>query len=60
MDMNWVSSKFAKDTFEKMVFDKKDQRTGQVVQQVKLNKPIEVVFEGANLTTYKSPQPIRN
>ena len=53
MDMNWVSSNFAKDTFEKMVFDKKDQRTNQVVQQIKLNKPIEVVFEGANLTTYK-------
>jgi glycosyltransferase involved in cell wall biosynthesis len=53
MDMNWVSSKFAKDTFEKMVFEKKDQRTGQAVQQVKLNKPIEIVFEGANLTTYK-------
>ena len=53
MDMNWVSSNFAKDTFEKMVFDKKDQRTDQVVQQIKLNKPIEVVFEGANLTTYK-------
>ena len=53
MDINWVSSKFAKDTFEKMVYDQKDQRTGQIVQQVKLNKPIEVVFEGANLLTYK-------
>ena len=53
MDINWVSSKFAKNTFEKMVYDKKDQRTGQIVQQVKLNKPVEVVFEGANLSTYK-------
>ncbi len=53
MDMNWVSSKFAKDTFEKMSYEKKDQRTGQVVQQIKLNKPIEVIFEGADLTTYK-------
>ena len=53
MDINWVSSKFAKDTFEKMAYEKKDQRTGQVVQQIKLNKPIEVVFEGADLTTYK-------
>ena len=53
MDMNWVSSKFAKDTFEKMTYEKKDQRTGQVVGVVKLEKPIEVIFEGANLSTYK-------
>jgi len=53
MDMNWVSSKFAKDTFEKMTYEKKDQKTGQVVGVVKLEKPIEVIFEGANLTTYK-------
>ena len=53
MNINWVSSKFAKDTFEKMSYEKKDQRTGQVVQQIKLNKPIEVIFEGADLTTYK-------
>ena len=53
MDMNWVSSKFAKDTFEKMTYEKKDQRTGQVTGVVKLEKPIEVIFEGANLSTYK-------
>ena len=56
MDINWVSSNFAKDTFEKMVYDKKDKRTNQVVQQVKLNKPIEVVFEGVDVTKY---QPIK-
>tara|TARA_B100001093_G_scaffold277982_1_gene265696 strand:- start:11664 stop:12944 length:1281 start_codon:yes stop_codon:yes gene_type:complete len=56
MDINWVSSKFAKDTFEKMAYDKKDKRTNQVVQQVKLNKPIEVVFEGVDVTKY---QPIK-
>ncbi len=53
MDINWVSSKFAKDTFEKMTYDKKDKRTNQVVQQVKLNKPIEVVFEGVDVTKYQ-------
>ncbi len=53
MDINWVSSKFAKNTFEKMVYDKKDQRTGQVIHQLKLEKPIEVIFEGVDLTTYK-------
>ena len=53
MDMNFVSSNFAKKTFEGMVYDRKDQRTGQVVSQVKLQKPIQVVFEGVNLDIYK-------
>jgi len=53
MDLNLVSSKFAKDTFQKMMYDKKDQRTQQVISQLKLEKPIEVLFEGANLDVYK-------
>ena len=53
MDMNWVSSKFAKNTFEGMVYEKKDSRTNQVVEEIKLNKPIEVIFEGVDITTYK-------
>ena len=52
MDTNWVSSHFAKSTFDKMVYDRKDQNTGQVLEQIKLNKPVEVVFEGANLDLY--------
>ena len=57
MDINWVSSKFAKNTFEKMSYEKKDKRTGQIIQHIKLNKPIEVVFEGANLEVYKTIKP---
>ncbi len=53
MNMNWVSSNFAKETFQRMAYDQKDQRTGQIVKQVKLEKPIEVIFEGVDLTTYK-------
>ena len=53
MDMNWVSSNFAKNTFEAMTYEKKDSRTNQVVEQVKLTKPIEVIFEGVDITTYK-------
>lgn len=57
MDLNLVSSKFAKETFQRMIYDKKDQKTNQIVSQLKLTKPIEVVFEGVNLDTYK-PIPI--
>ncbi len=53
MDINWVSSQFAKDTFEKMAYDRQDKRTGQIVGKVKLEKPIEVIFEGVDVSTYK-------
>ena len=54
MDMNWVSSTFAKDTFEKMVFDKKSKTNNQTIGTIKLEKPIHVIFEGVNLDIYKS------
>ena len=54
MNINWVSSNFSKRTLESMVFDQKDQQTQQVVKQVKLQKPIEVLFEGVDVTKYKS------
>ena len=53
MDMNWVSSTFAKNTFEKMVFDKKSKTNNQVIGTVKLEKPIHVIFEGVDLNVYK-------
>ena len=54
MDINLVSSNFAKNTFEKMAYEKKDNNTGKVVEVIKLLKPIHTVFEGINLKTYKS------
>ena len=36
-----------------MNFEKKDKRTNQSIGQVKLEKPIEVIFEGVDLNTYK-------
>lgn len=57
MDLNLVSSNFAKETFQRMSFEKKDQRTGQVVGNVKLNKPMQVLFEGINLDLYKTLSP---
>jgi len=53
MDINWVSSNFAKNTFESMIFNKQDPRTNQIVGQIKLQKPIKVIFEGADLDVYK-------
>ena len=57
MDMNWVSSKFAKEIFQNMVYDKQDPKTKQTVAKIKLEKPVEVIFEGADLSTYKEIKP---
>ena len=54
MNMNWVSSTFSKKVFENTKYDRKDKNTGQIQSQIKLEKPIEVVFEGANLDIYKN------
>ena len=52
MDINWVSSNFSKYSFENTIYEKRDTKTQHSLGQLKLEKPIEVVFEGANLETY--------
>jgi len=51
MDLNIVSSEHSKQSFLNSVFEKKNQQ-GQVLGEVRVTKPIEVLFEGANLETY--------
>jgi glycosyltransferase involved in cell wall biosynthesis len=52
MNLNLVSSNHAKKTFEESAFEKKDPKTNQILGVVKLEKPIEVLFEGADLNKY--------
>jgi glycosyltransferase involved in cell wall biosynthesis len=47
MDLNIVSSNHSKQTFLNSVF-----QNPQTKQEVKVEKPIEVLFEGANIETY--------
>jgi hypothetical protein len=54
MNMTFVSSEHAKKVFEQSVFEQKDEKTNQVVRIVKLEKPVEVLFEGADIELYKS------
>ena len=54
MNVNWVSSSFAKGMFESVKYEVKNKNTNQVQRILKVEKPIEVVFEGANLDIYKS------
>ena len=53
MNTTWVSSQHSKTVFENSRFEKKDQQ-GRVAGVVQLAKPIEIVFEGADLNTYKT------
>ena len=51
MNITLVSSHHAKKVFEDSAFEKKDQ-SGNTVSKVKLEKPVEVLFEGVNLNKY--------
>jgi glycosyltransferase involved in cell wall biosynthesis len=53
MDLTLVSSEHAKKVFEGSSFEEKNNQTGQVVRQIKLEKPVEVLFEGTDTDVYK-------
>ena len=58
MDLNIVPSNFSKEALEKTIYDKIDNNTKQVLGSVKCEKPIEVLFEGADTNIYKKPKQI--
>jgi glycosyltransferase involved in cell wall biosynthesis len=51
MDLNLVSSKHSKVVFESSTFEKRNQQN-QAVQLIKLEKPVEILFEGLDLNKY--------
>ena len=51
MNLALVSSEHAKKVFESTVFEKRDQQ-GNKVGVIKLEKPVEVLFEGVDLRKY--------
>jgi glycosyltransferase involved in cell wall biosynthesis len=53
MNLTLVSSEHAKKVFQDSKYEKRNQQTNQVEGIVELQKPIEVLFEGANLDIYK-------
>ena len=52
MDLNLVSSVHAKTVFKNTKFNQQNKDTGQVTGVLELDKPMEVLFEGADLTKY--------
>ena len=53
MNLNLVSSNHSKKVFEESKFEKRNQQTNQIEGTIQLQKPVEVLFEGANLDVYK-------
>ena len=51
MDLNLVSSHFTKETFSQVQYTQNDQQ-GNPIKEIKLNKPIEVLFEGLDTGVY--------
>ena len=56
MNLILVPSKFTKHVLESTVFDEKDNRTGQLIRQHKIQIPIEVIPEGVDLSIYAEPE----
>ena len=53
MDMNIVPSNFTKQVFTGVKYDRIDEKTKQKVSELKLEKPMEVLFEGVDTNIYK-------
>jgi len=51
MDLTLVSSKHAQEVFQKSAFERRDQNNN-VQGVIKLEKPVEVLFEGVDLNKY--------
>jgi len=58
MDMTIFTSEFSRKGFTDVQFDKLDSKTKQVTGQLKLTKPTEVLFEGADTEIYKETKEI--
>jgi hypothetical protein len=52
MNMTLVSSNHAKQVFQSSTFEQRDKATNALIKTVKLEKPVEILFEGADLNKY--------
>jgi len=52
MNLNLVSSEHSKKVFQDSKFQKQDEKTKQIIGKIELTSPIEVLFEGVDITKY--------
>jgi hypothetical protein len=55
MDLIIVPSQFTKSIMVGTAYQEKNKETGQVVNEFKITKPVEVLFEGVNTEIYSNP-----
>ena len=61
MNLTLVSSEHAKKVFENSAFEQRDKNQGnQVVRVIKLEKPVEVLFEGVNTDIYQKTDAVND
>jgi hypothetical protein len=53
MDVTFVSSKHAKTSMMDSTAQEVNRETNQVIREIKVTKPVEVLFEGADIEKYK-------
>ena len=53
MDMVICTSNFTRDTFKKVVYEQIDKNTNQKTGELRVVKPMEVLFEGVDTNIYK-------
>jgi len=53
MNLTFVSSNHSKKVFEESKFERRNKETNALEGEVKLEKPVEVLFEGADTDVYK-------
>ncbi len=54
MDLIIVTSKFSKDVLLSTVYNETENNTGKLVKQYKIEKPIEVLFEGVDTNIFNN------
>jgi glycosyltransferase involved in cell wall biosynthesis len=55
MDLVIVPSQFTKQVMQQTGYQEKNKQTGQVINEHRITKPIEVLFEGVNTSIYSNP-----
>lgn len=54
MDLIITTSNFSRDVLLQTVYNENEKNTGKLVKQHRINKPIDVLFEGVDTSVYKN------
>ena len=54
MDLLITTSNFSRDVLLQTVYNENEKNTGKLVKQFRINKPIQVLFEGVDTTIYNN------